>query len=88
LADGGEPLPGLEATGADELDELAVVVTRRGGGTRVSSDLTGRPATASAGGLQEHVTALVRKARRLGATDQQIRDAVDQALTRAEDSTP
>jgi hypothetical protein len=34
------------------------------------------------------VTALVRQARRLGATDQQIRDTVDVALKSAADSQP
>lgn len=80
--------PGTVARTYRHLEAEGLVVTRRGGGTRVSSDLTGRPATASAGDLQQHVTALVRQARRLGATDSQIRDAVDQALTRADHSTP
>lgn len=77
--------PGTVARTYRHLEAEGLVITRRGGGTRVNSDPTDRPATATTSDLQEHVTALVRQARRLGATDQQIREAVDQALICADD---
>ena len=70
------------------LEAEGLVVTRRGGGTRVSSNLDYRRATGPTSDLQQRVTALVRQARRLGATDQQIREAVDDALGCAIDETP
>ncbi len=63
-----------------ELETAGLVVTRRGGGTRVSTDPPVGPTPLLTGDLQMYVTALVGQARRLGATDQQIRDAVDTAL--------
>jgi GntR family transcriptional regulator len=71
-----------------ELESEGLVVTRRGGGTRVSADLPKHPAPGPARDLQDRVTALVRQARRLGATDQQIRDAVDTALKAAAAGQP
>lgn len=67
-----------------EVEAEGLVVTRRGGGTRASDDVPQRPTPAPASELQDHVTAVVRRARRLGATDEQIRAAVETALeTRA-----
>lgn len=63
-----------------ELEAAGLVVTRRGGGTRVNDDAPRRPAPALPGELQDLVTGLVRQARRLGATDDQIRAAVETAI--------
>jgi GntR family transcriptional regulator len=66
-----------------ELESAGLVVTRRGGGTRVHPDLPERPAPLLVEDLEQQMTALVQRARRLGATEQQIRDTVDTALDSA-----
>jgi GntR family transcriptional regulator len=63
-----------------ELESVRLVITRRGGGTRVSTDPPVHPTPTLTDDLQQQVTTLIRQAQRLGATDQQIRDAVDAAL--------
>jgi GntR family transcriptional regulator len=69
-----------------ELEAEGLVTTRRGGGTRVSDGVPRRRTSLPASGLQEHVTALVRRARRLGASDEQVRAAVETALATAADT--
>jgi GntR family transcriptional regulator len=63
-----------------ELEAEGLVVTRRGGGTRVSDDAPHRSTSALAGELQDLATGLVRQARRLGASDEQIRGALEAVL--------
>lgn len=63
-----------------ELESARLVTTRREGGTRVTTELPERPTPILADEIQRQVTAFVGQARRLGATDQQIRSAVDTAL--------
>lgn len=70
---------GTVARSYRELEAQGLVDTRRGGGTRVTHDAP-HDTTPSATDLQERMTTLVRYARRLGASDQQIRDAVDAAI--------
>ena len=68
-----------------ELEREGLVQSRRGGGTRVA----GRPAALPAPHRQEQVLRLlddaVRQARLLGASDDEIRDALARALPRAGD---
>lgn len=70
-----------------ELEAEGLVVTRRGGGTRVNPDTDRLPTKPPAVDLHERMAALVRYARRLGATDQQIQEAVDAAMKSTEDGT-
>jgi GntR family transcriptional regulator len=97
--EGGRRLPPVRQLAADlglaagtvartyrELESAGLVTTRRGGGTRVSADLPAPPAAESDSDLHRRVTALVRQSRRLGATDEQIRDALDTALRHAPDA--
>jgi DNA-binding transcriptional regulator YhcF (GntR family) len=61
-----------------ELEAAGLVVTRRGGGTRVAAgQATGRDADAA---LRARAEDLVRAARLLGADDAQVRRAVEEAL--------
>jgi DNA-binding transcriptional regulator YhcF (GntR family) len=99
--EGGQRLPPVRQLAADlglaagtvartyrELETAGLVVTRRGGGTRVSSDLSVQPAAVSDSDLHRRMAALVRQSRRLGATDRQIRDALDTALNHAPGTPP
>ena len=63
-----------------ELESAGLVSTRRGGGTRVrrvrvNADVRRREL------LDQHAKDLVRQARALGATDVEVREAVDAALS-------
>jgi DNA-binding transcriptional regulator YhcF (GntR family) len=59
-----------------ELELAGLVVSRRGGGTRVAAAQARSPAAV----LHERAAAFVRDARLLGADDEQIRSAVAAAL--------
>lgn len=90
---GGERLPPVRQLAADlgvaagtvartyrELEQAGLVITRRGGGTRVCRDL---PTTAPADldkELDAAAGALVRQARLLGADGAAVRAAVERAL--------
>ncbi|MER7008977.1 GntR family transcriptional regulator [Dactylosporangium sp. NPDC000555] len=89
----GDRLPPLRQLAADlglavgtvartyrELETAGIVVSRRGGGTRVAAAPPFRPDPAEA--LRDHATAFVREARLLGADDDQIVSAVARALGR------
>ncbi|MCC5947092.1 MAG: GntR family transcriptional regulator [Nitriliruptoraceae bacterium] len=71
---------GTVARAYRELEAEGLLVTRRGGGTRVHPEGPVPAAPLSAEQLQEHATALVLQLRRLGATDERIREAVERAL--------
>ncbi len=88
----GDRLPPLRQLAADlglavgtvartyrELEAAELVVSRRGGGTKVRADLP-RPAVGPAQALQDGATAFVREARLLGADDDAIRAAVARAI--------
>jgi DNA-binding transcriptional regulator YhcF (GntR family) len=91
---GGERLPPVRQLAADlgvavgtvartyrELEQAGLVVTRRGGGTRVRRD----PPTSTPADLERELDAaaeaLVRQARLLGADGAGVRAAVERALT-------
>ena len=63
-----------------ELEAAGLVVTRRGGGTRVSRDAARRSPARKAQELRAQAEALVRQARLLGAGDGEIRAALETAL--------
>ncbi|WP_067496045.1 GntR family transcriptional regulator [Actinoplanes sp. TFC3] len=95
----GDRLPPLRQLAADlglavgtvartyrELELAGLVVSRRGGGTRVAPAPPAAQDPAGvlrdrAGALRERAAAFVREARLLGADDDQIRSAVADALT-------
>ena len=61
-----------------ELEAAGLVITRRGGGTRVAQSPA--PPPDRAGALQERAAAFIREARLLGATDAQIASAISRNL--------
>ena len=63
-----------------ELEAAGMVVSRRGGGTRVAA--VPPPGSEPPATLRDRAAAFVREARLLGADDDQIASAVDQALGR------
>lgn len=88
----GERLPPLRQLAADldlavgtvartyqELEAAGLVVSRRGGGTRVRADLP-VPTSTTPRGVHDRAEAFVREARRLGADDDAIRSALARAL--------
>jgi len=88
----GDRLPPLRQLAADlglaagtvartyrELERAGLVVSRRGGGTRVVEGAR-RPAAELRRALRDSTSAYVRSARLLGAADEEISDAVAQAL--------
>jgi DNA-binding transcriptional regulator YhcF (GntR family) len=88
----GDRLPPLRQLAADlglavgtvartyrELEAAELVVSRRGGGTKVRADLP-RPAVGPEQALLDGATAFVREARLLGADDDAIRAAVARAI--------
>ena len=88
----GDRLPPLRQLAADlglavgtvartyrELEAANLVVSRRGGGTRVRADLS-RPAAPPPRTVQDRAEAFVREARLLGADDDAIRSAVARAV--------
>ena len=89
----GDRLPPLRQLAADlglaagtvartyrELEAAGLVVSRRGGGTRVAEGAR-RPAAQLQTALRDAAQAYVRSARLLGADDEQIRQAVARAVT-------
>lgn len=70
-----------------ELESAGLVITRRGGGTRVNPDPPHHPAPLLIEDLQQQMTALVQRARRLGVTERQVRDTVETALKDAGDAS-
>jgi DNA-binding transcriptional regulator YhcF (GntR family) len=88
----GDRLPPLRQLAADlglaagtvartyrELEGAGLVVSRRGGGTRVAEGAR-RPAAQLRTALRGSALGYVRSARLLGASDDEIRDAVVEAL--------
>jgi DNA-binding transcriptional regulator YhcF (GntR family) len=89
----GDRLPPLRQLAADlglavgtvgrtyrELEAAGLVISRRGGGTRVRA-AGGRPtAAARRRALREQAEAFVRAARLLGATDEEVRSALADCL--------
>jgi DNA-binding transcriptional regulator YhcF (GntR family) len=89
----GDRLPPLRQLAADlrlavgtvartyrELEAAGLVVSRRGGGTKVRTDLP-RPAADDLEAVQHRAEAFVREARLLGADDGAIRVAVERAMS-------
>lgn len=64
-----------------ELEATGLVVSRRGGGTKVSAGATRRSAADVARAIEDAAEALVRSARLVGARDDDVRAAVERALT-------
>ena len=90
----GDRLPPLRQLAADlglavgtvarpyrDLEAAGLVVSRRGGGTRVRTDLP-QPARDPAQDVQDRAEAFVAEARLLGADDDAIRMALGRALSR------
>ena len=88
----GDRLPPLRQLAADlglaagtvartyrELETAGLVVSRRGGGTRVAEGAR-RPAAQLRRGLRDAAQAYVQTARLLGAADDEVREAVARAL--------
>lgn len=91
----GDRLPPLRQLAADlglavgtvartyrELETAGLVVSRRGGGTRVRPDLR-LPASGRRGNVQTLAEACVRECRALGADDAAIRAAIETAIADA-----
>lgn len=64
-----------------ELEVANLVISRRGGGTKVSAGVTRRSAADITRAIDDAAEALVRGARLLGAQDGDVRAAVERALT-------
>lgn len=88
----GDRLPPLRQLAADlglaagtvartyrELESSGLVVSRRGGGTRVAEGAR-RPAAQVRSAVHDAARAYVQQARLLGAGDEQVRAAVEEAL--------
>ena len=60
-----------------ELEAEGLLVSRRGGGTRVSDGVRPLPAVTRRARLRDLADAYVARARALGATDEEIRAALD-----------
>lgn len=88
----GDRLPPLRQLAADlglavgtvartyrELESAGLVASRRGGGTRVAEGAR-RPSSQVRTALHASARAYVQQARLLGATDEQVRAAVDEVL--------
>jgi DNA-binding transcriptional regulator YhcF (GntR family) len=89
----GDRLPPLRQLAADlglavgtvartyrELEAAGLVVSRRGGGTKVRADIP-RPAAGDLQAVQHRAEVFVREARLLGADDGAIRAAVERAMS-------
>lgn len=68
---------GTVARAYRQLESAGLLVTRRGGGTRIAADATGRGAPME---LVELASDFVAAARQLGATDDQVLGEVRRAL--------
>lgn len=90
----GERLPPLRQLAADlglavgtvartyrELEAAGVVVSRRGAGTRVSAACTARSDTERRQALRDQAHLFLRRARLLGASDEEARAALEHVLT-------
>jgi GntR family transcriptional regulator len=66
-----------------ELEAAGLVVSRRGGGTRVAAGAVRRPAAEVRAALDQAASGLVRTARLLGAADDDVRVAVERSLAAA-----
>lgn len=69
---------GTVARAYRELESAGMVITRRGGGTRVAARPVSEPGQAEV--LRDRAAAFIREARLLGANDDQITAAVARAL--------
>ena len=67
---------------ARELEAAGLVVSRRGGGTRVAAGAHRRSASDVRAALDEAADGLVRAGRLLGAEDGDVRAALERALAR------
>jgi GntR family transcriptional regulator len=89
----GDRLPPLRQLAADlglavgtvartyrELEAAELVVSRRGGGTRVRTTARASTPAQRERSLREHAEAFVRQARLLGARDEEVRAAVAASL--------
>lgn len=63
-----------------ELEAVGLITSRRGGGTRVVDDPTGRPAPEPQALLHTYATTYARQVRRLGISDTHALGAVSDAL--------
>lgn len=72
---------GTVARSYRELEVAGLVVSRRGGGTKVAANAARRSAADVARTVEHAAEALVRGARLLGAHDDAVRAAVERALT-------
>ena len=72
---------GTVARSYHELEVAGLVVSRRGGGTKVAADATRRSAADITRTVEDAAQALVRGARLLGAPDDAVRAAIERALT-------
>jgi DNA-binding transcriptional regulator YhcF (GntR family) len=92
----GDRLPPLRQLAADlglavgtvgrtyrELEAAGLVATRRGGGTRVRAAARRPTVAARQRALRQHAEAFVRAARLLGATDDEVRSALNDSLAPA-----
>lgn len=71
---------GTVARSYRELEVAGLVVSRRGGGTKVSAGATRRSAAEVTRAIEDAAETLVRGARLVGARDDDVRAAVDRAL--------
>ena len=79
---------GTVARSYRELEVAGLVVSRRGGGTKVAADATRRSAADISRTVEDAAQALVRGARLLGAPDDAVRAAIERALTTHSRDTP
>jgi len=71
---------GTAARAYRELEIAGLVVSRRGGGTKVSTGATRRSRADIVRAIDDGAATMVRTARLLGARDEQVRAAVERAL--------
>lgn len=71
---------GTAARAYREREAAGLVVSRRGGGTRVAAGAVRRSAADVRAGLDDAAAGLVRAARLLGAADEDVRAAVERSL--------
>ena len=71
-----------------ELELAGLVVSRRGGGTKVSAGATRRSATDISRAVDAAAETFVRAARLLGVQDEDVRAALERSLTTPGSSSP